>query len=185
MKFQSYLDYFKEIIYNIQPPPPYDDALYIDYTKLNWSRVNRWLKSGQIIKEMSDAIKSINKKQTWIIITEPWCGDAAHIVPFIEIIAKTNPLITTDYELRDTAPFRIDQYLTNGSKSIPILIIRDEHGKDLFKWGPRPTEAQIAFKKLADEGADFETTKLALQHWYNQDKGQSMQKELVDLFGKL
>lgn len=182
MNFQSYLTCFTEILEKPQVSEPYNDPEFVEYTKLNLSRMNRWLKTAQLSDEMISSLRKIDKKQTWIVLTEPWCGDAAHIVPFIEMMANTNNHISTTYELRDSAPFRIDQYLTNGSKSIPIFIVKDEHGKDIFKWGPRPQNAQLVFKKLVDEGADHEAIKLALQQWYNQDKGQSMQTELVQLF---
>src|SRR5690606_37230624 len=103
----------------------------------------------------------------WFVITEPWCGDAAHSVPFIQLAAQLNPLITVEYELRDSEPFRINDYLTGGSKSIPKLIIRDDQGNDLATWGPRPVECQKLFDQLKIDQADFETQKTSLQHWYN------------------
>lgn len=185
MDFQSYLNYFKQIIDNPHPPAPYNDPLYIDYTKLNWSRMNRWLKTGVISRDVEDIIKKNSRLQNWIIITEPWCGDAAHLVPFMELLSRLNPQVKVDYELRDAAPFRIDHYLTHGSKSIPMLIVQDENGKDLFHWGPRPTEAQSLYLGLVDKKADFEETKVVLQNWYNKDKGQSIQEELKRLLASV
>lgn len=185
MDFQHYLNFFKEIIDNPTPPSPYDDPMYIDYTKLNWSRTNRWLKTGVLDEDLKNLIGKISHPQFWIVITEPWCGDAAHLVPFIELIAKLNPLVQVDYELRDTEPYRINQYLTEGSKSIPVLIVKDERGKDLFHWGPRPVEAQQLYKELVARKAEFEEMKVVLQNWYNKDKGQSIQQELKQAFEKL
>lgn len=181
MNFQQYQDYFQDILSNPNPPAPYDNADYFDYAKLNWSRQQRWLKTGVIDPVLAQTIADINKPQTWIIITEPWCGDASHIVPFIHKIAELNPLINAIYQLRDTEPFLIDQYLTNGGKAIPKLIIRDESGKDLVNWGPRPAECQVIYTELTAKKADFETVKVELQKWYNQDKGVSMQRELKEL----
>lgn len=178
MNFQQYQDYFQDILSNPNPPAPYDNADYFDYAKLNWSRQQRWLKTGVIDPVLAQTIADIKKPQTWIIITEPWCGDASHIVPFIHKIAELNPLINAIYQLRDAEPFLIDQYLTNGGKAIPKLIIRDETGKDLVNWGPRPAECQVIYTELTAAKADFETVKVELQKWYNQDKGVSMQREL-------
>lgn len=141
MDFQTYLSQFEEILNKTNPVEPYTDPDFLEYAKLNLSRTKRWLKTGKLSAETVAAVKSITKAQTWVVITEPWCGDAAHSVPFIEMIAKENPLITTVYELRDTDS-RIDEYLTNGSKSIPKLIVKDEHGEDLSVWGPRPRNAK-------------------------------------------
>ncbi len=179
MDFQQYLQTFERILTDPNPPTPYDNAVYLDYTKLNWSRMNRWLKRGVLDPAMLDAVRRISVPQQWLVITEPWCGDAAHSVPFIQRVSEQNPLISIAYELRDAPPFRIQEYLTNGSKSIPKLIIRDGAGGDLAVWGPRPDGCQQLYDQLKSEGADFEVQKIALQNWYNADKGQSIQAELT------
>lgn len=181
MNFQSYLDYFKGIIDQAEPPAPYDNPLYIEYTKLNWNRTNRWLAHGKLNEELVQLIKSISSRQRWIVITEPWCGDAAHSVPFVHLLASQNALIDLSCELRDSPPHRIEQYLTNNSKSIPILIVQNEQGEDLFRWGPRPREAQALHLDMKARKADFEEEKVTLQKWYNDDKGQMMQDELLQL----
>src|SRR5690554_666587 len=119
MDFTSYLNYFQNIIENQDGnlPELYQNPEYFEYTKLNWSRMNRWLKTGKLLDETIAKLKSITSPQNWIVITEPWCGDASHIVPFIELMAKENELISVSYELRDSAPNRIDNYLTNGGKA--------------------------------------------------------------------
>lgn len=178
MDFQAYLDTFGKILNSTDPPAPYNDAAYLDYTKLNWSRMNRWLKKGELLATLVETVKKISTPQQWIVITEPWCGDAAHSVPFIQLVAELNPQISIEYELRDSEPFRINDYLTDGSKSIPKLIIRDSQGLDLATWGPRPLECQRLFDRLKTENADFEQQKIATQQWYNADKGQSVQAEL-------
>ncbi|HKG07153.1 MAG TPA: thioredoxin family protein [Pedobacter sp.] len=181
MNFQEYQQQFVAILTDAAPAAPYDNPAYLDYTKLNWSRMNRWLKQGVLSDELKTVVSSISTPRHWIIITEPWCGDAAHIVPFLHMAAELNPLITVEYQLRDTEPFLINDYLTNGGKAIPKLIIRDEAGLDLANWGPRPAACQILYHRLTAEKADFETVKSELQKWYNNDKGRLIQEELVAL----
>jgi len=181
MDFTSYLDYFQAIVENKDGKLPelYQDPEYFEYTKLNWSRVNRWMKTGKLLDGTVAKLKTINTPQNWIVITEPWCGDASHIVPFIELMSRENDLISVSYELRDSEPFRINNYLTGTSKSIPILIIQDKNEKDLKVWGPRPKECQEFFMSEKEKGADFEALKIALQKWYNQDKGVQIQQEVL------
>lgn len=181
MTFREYQQYFENILQktNEEQSAPYDNADYIDYTRLNWSRMNRWLKTGKISDELKAAVQNITSPQQWIIITEPWCGDAAHNIPFIEMAAAENPHITLSYELRDSQPFRINEYLTNGSKSIPKLIIKNNAGSDLATWGPRPAGCQKIYAELTAQQADFETVKTEIQKWYNADKGEELQKELT------
>lgn len=183
MNFQEYSALFKTIVDKdiTHSEPPYNNPAYLDYTKLNWSRTNRWMKTGKLSEELSDVVKKINEPQQWIVITEPWCGDAAHNVPFIEMAARENSLISVSYELRDSEPFRIEQYLTNGTKSIPKLVVRDAGGKDLGTWGPRPHDCQVLYSRLLNEKASFDEMKSALQTWYNANKGADVQKELADM----
>lgn len=183
MTFSEYLDYFERIITTPQEAqlPPYDNAMYYDYTRLNWSRTNRWLKTAKLSDELVAAVLAIGSPQHWLIITEPWCGDAAHNVPLLHLAAAHNPLITVFYELRDSEPFSINSYLTNGGKSIPKLVIRDAEGKDLATWGPRPARCQQLYNILTAEKADFERVKTELQNWYNADKGAALMKELGDV----
>jgi hypothetical protein len=179
MNFQQYQQYFQDILHQASPNAPYDSPDYFNYTKLNWSRMNRWLKTGQLTSEIIKVVASIKSKQNWIVITEPWCGDAAHIVPFIDMIAQKNENISVQYELRDSEPNRIEHYLTNGkSKSIPKLIIQNEMAEDLAVWGPRPVACQVYFDQQKEKNLDFEALKTELQHWYNNDEGIEIMKEL-------
>lgn len=180
MEFDKYLAYFEEIVESNNPPAPYDEPDYMEYARLNWSRMNRWLKRGQINEETTQKLQSIEGKQKWVLITEPWCGDAAHSVPFIAMMAEKNPNIELEIQLRDSDS-EIDNYLTNGGKSIPKLVIRDENGKDITTWGPRPTASQDFFLGLKEKGIDMDEVKAELQKWYNTDKGQAIQEDFLFL----
>ena len=184
MNYKEYLKVFEGILTSSNPSAPYNNPEYVDYTRLNLSRMNRWMKTMQLNKKLVDMLKGNNERQHWIIITEPWCGDAAHILPFLSRLAEVNPLITYDLQLRDTAPFLIESYLTNGIKSIPRLIIRNEPGNDLFTWGARPDGAQQLMESLKASNTDFDTIKIQLQNWYNHDKGASLQQELIEAFNR-
>jgi len=65
----------------------------------------------------------------------------------------------------------MDAFLTNGGRSIPKLIALDEDKNVLFSWGPRPS---IATKMIADY-------KEELQVWYNKNKGENVQEDLISL----
>lgn len=178
MNLQQYLEHFERILNSPKPEAPYDAPDYFNYAKLNWSRMNRWFKKGILNDETKSIVNGVKMDQKWILITEPWCGDAAHLVPFIIMMARENENIQLDIELRDSEPNRIEHYLTNGGKSIPKLIVKDVKGNDLFTWGPRPSNCQTFFEELKAKNLTFEEQKIELQNWYNHDDGQSVQKEL-------
>ena len=183
--WDEYIKRFEAILNNKNPEKPYDNPDYFNYLKLNYNRQNRWLKKGDLNDDLVQKIKEIKNKQHWVLITEPWCGDAAHSIPFIKLIANKNPKIKLSFVWRDKPPFMINNYLTNGGKSVPKLIIRDSKENDLATWGPRPAPCQNLFHQLRSENADFEKQKIELQKWYNNDKGQTLQKELIELIAKI
>lgn len=181
MNFDDYLKYFEQVLLDPASYPTYTNEEYYNYTKLNWSRTNRWLKKFEPSPAVLELMASITTPQKWIIITEPWCGDAAHSVPQLYNIVKDHPFITLDIHLRDEAPFLIDNYLTNGGKSIPKLIIRDANDQDIAVWGPRPALLQEVFLHLKEQGLDMNEIKEVVQKWYNEDKGVEIQKDILNL----
>lgn len=183
MTWEEYEVLFIEILSGLENQPPYDDPDFLNYTKLNHARQNRWLKTGKLNEDLRKHLHSLVHKQVWTVITEPWCGDASHIVPFMEKLQVDVPLISVDYLLRDSSDL-IDKYLTNGGKAIPILVVADEEGRELFHWGPRPAACQKLYLRLKEDGTDQNEMKIALQNWYNDDKGESLQTELLSLFSK-
>ena len=96
-------------------------------------------------------------------------------------MSEINPKITLKIVLRDTPPFMIDNYLTNGGKAVPKLVTRDKNEKDLHTWGPRPQKCQTLYEEIKVKYADFEQQKIELQNWYNKDKGESIQKEFLEM----
>ncbi len=184
MNWTTYTSKFKEILDGSYIESPYDKPEFIEYVKLNNSRLNRWNKKLEIPQDKLEIFSKINTPQTWILIVEHWCGDAANMAPVINKIAESNENITLDIQLRDSEPFLINQYLTNGGKSVPKLIVRDENGKDLFTWGPRPAQCQAMVMKNKDSDMTTQEKKHAIQLWYNVDKGQSAFNELAALVEK-
>lgn len=177
--WDTYLKTFDTILSSEKLQKPYDNPTYLEYVKLNKSRQKRWLKTVTLDPVLIERIKAISSPQSWYLITEPWCGDAAHSVPFIKLMSDLNSFITLKIVWRDTAPFMIDNYLTNGGKSIPKLVVRDENEEDVFVWGPRPEPCQKLFLELKNQNISYEEQKVTLQNWYNTDKGITLQKEFL------
>lgn len=61
MTFGEYCRYFEAIVVKDgeKQIAPYDNPVYIEYTRLNWSRMNRWLKKGQLTEELKGVLKNI------------------------------------------------------------------------------------------------------------------------------
>lgn len=155
----------------------------VHYTQLNEARLHRLDKTIQLIDEVQSFLENLKKVYTWLVISESWCGDAAQILPIINKMATVSDKINLRIVLRDDNEELMNQFLTNGSKSIPKLIIIDEESNDVITdFGPRPIGAkQLILDYKAEHGVVDETAKIELQKWYLQDKGISTQKEIVKL----
>ncbi len=181
MTWENYLQEFDTILNAETPTGLYAEEGMLHYTKLNEARQNRWLKKAELMPELVSYLQNIQEPQSWVVITEPWCGDASHIVPIFHLLSEVSDKISIDYQLRDSGS-EIDKYLFNGGKAIPIFIVRDEAGKDIFHWGPRPAPTQAMFLSMKNDNATMDDMKIALQQWYNADKAVTLQKELLEQF---
>lgn len=160
--------------------PKQSDSL-AHYTKLNVQRMQRIDKTVHLLPEVTAVLQQISRPQTWLVITEGWCGDAAQILPVLNAMASMNPLIQLRLVLRDANLELIDQYLTDGtSRSIPKLVVLDtETLEELFNWGPRPVALQELYKKMRAEGMEYAAVAQELHAWYAKNKTESTQKEIL------
>lgn len=158
-----------------------EDLIY--YTKLNAQRSKRIAKTVKLDADLINQINSIKEDQTWVLITESWCGDAANGVPVLSAISELNNHIDLRIVLRDSNPELMDEFLTNGGKSIPKLIVTNNQFDVLFTWGPRPKVAQELYDgwRNDDNPIPYKEFQVELQKWYNQDGGKSMQDEMMEL----
>ena len=76
----------------------------------------------------------------------------------------------------------MDHFLTDGTRSIPKLVILDQEFEVMTTWGPR---SAIATQMVIDHKKEFgkidTTFKAKLQVWYNKDRGMSIINELADV----
>lgn len=156
----------------------------LHYTELNIQRMNRVEKTEKLSEEMLKTIDNFDSKMVWVVMTEAWCGDAAQNVPMLAKIADSTDKIDLKLLLRDEYPEVMDEYLTNGGRSIPKLVaLNSETLDELFTWGPRPEPVQsvmIDFKNNP-KGRTRQEVIVEIQKWYAKDKGRTLQNELVDL----
>ncbi|RZS99622.1 thioredoxin family protein [Aquimarina brevivitae] len=180
-------DEYKELIKNLLAEGKstghvQTEDLY-NYSVLNERRMKRWDKTVTIDKAIIEKATQAKLNITWLVITEGWCGDAAHALPIIHKIAALNPGIELRLVLRDDNEDLMHLFLTNGAKSIPKLISYATDSKEvLATWGPRPSEAtQLVEAYKAEHGSLDPVFKQELQMWYNRNKGKNIAEDLAKL----
>ena len=185
----SYSDY-RSLVSNLlikgkSTGPEQSDDL-TNYSKLNDRRMKRLDKTIKISEETIQEFQKVKQPQTWLVLTEGWCGDAAQNLPILNKIASDTANIDLKIVLRDENLDLMGLFLTNGGRNIPKLIALDKDNNVLDLWGPRPT---VATKMVIDykekNGALDPQFKQDLQVWYNKDKGKSVQEDFVNLVAKL
>ena len=180
MSFTEYYQLVEKLVHNQGTTGNEQTEAMVNYTKLNYTRMKRILKTTPVAKEVINSADCLNDPLTWLVITESWCGDAAQNIPVLAKIAEGNANINLRIILRDENPQLMDQYLTKGSRSIPKLICVDESLKELGTWGPRPAFLQSwLYKEKTNPTMEMSELKQQFQVWYTQDKGQTLQKEMV------
>ena len=133
-------------------------------------------------QDLTSPLQKLKSKQTWLVISEGWCGDAAQILPIIKLMAEASENIDLKIVFRDENETLMAEFLTNGAKSIPKLIILDENLAIINHWGPRPEAAKnLILDYKAQHGIVDEPAKIALQKWYLDDKGISTMKEIISI----
>jgi hypothetical protein len=117
-----------------------------------------------------------------LVIVEDWCGDASNTIPIVAKLVDTVPGLDLRVILRDTHPDVMDQYLTNGSRSIPIVIALDENFQQVGHWGPRPTELQAWV--MSNKGVLPKSELYPLvRKWYARDRGETTLREVLEAAG--
>lgn len=181
MSYQEYVTLMSTLTQTGKATGPNQTESLINYTKLNNQRMTRLTKTTKLDEATETALSSISRPQTWLIITESWCGDAAQVVPLLQKMADTSDQIDPRFVLRDENLELMDEFLFRGGRSIPKLILLDENHEVLGSWGPRPQEAQMLFDnwKKEENPRPYTEFSVELQKWYLKDKGQSTFSEIV------
>lgn len=186
ISYQDYRGLLKSLVNENSNTGLDKNADLANYTVLNDKRMKRWDKTIKVPEVAQQKIEAISKSMTWLIITESWCGDAAHVMPVLNKIAELNSKIEIKVVLRDENLQLMDQFLTNGGRAIAkVIMIDNEAGTILNTYGPRPTMAtQLVNDYKAEHGKLTPEFKEDLQQWYNKDKGQNIISDIVEMLGE-
>jgi thioredoxin-like negative regulator of GroEL len=185
LSYNNYCEHVNELVKIGKTTGNSQSESYLEYTKLNIQRMNRLDKTTSISEPHQQLLKQIKQKQIWLLIGDAWCGDCAQIIPILSKMALINETqIEFKIISRDEFPELIQTYQTNGTNSIPKLLIVDaESLKVINTWGPRPKPAiDILLHWKANQAKmskeDFEKE---LHLWYAKDKGHHIIEEVCTL----
>ncbi len=163
------------------------DESYMAYAELNETRLKRLDKTLSVDVDTAQVLQHLRKEYIWLVISESWCGDAAQSVPMLNKMAETSGKIDLKIVFRDQNLNLMDQFLTNGGRSIPKLIVVEKNTLQVEgSWGPRPGGAVKLLNEYKEKhGQIDENGKVELQKWYTQDKGRQVEQEVLNLMKQI
>jgi hypothetical protein len=135
---------------------------------------------AELPPESVEVAGAIEGQWRFLVLAEDWCGDAVHVVPFLARLQEAFPQFELRILSRDENPEIMDSHLTNGTRSIPVVMILDEDFQEVAWWGPRPQPLQELFLKeikLLPKEERFPEVRA----WFARDRGRTTMKEILDL----
>lgn len=179
--YVQYRAYIEELLAEGKVTGVRQDQLRLDFTKLNIQRMNRIDKTISVQPSLAEKGKQITRNQTWILLSQGWCGDCAQVVPILVKIAAVSDKINLRILNPDEYPQVMEMLLTNGAQAVPKLMMLDTETMDVIAiWGPRPQPAQQIMLDWKNAGADkisWEDFEKNLHNWYTKDKSLTTQAE--------
>ncbi|HEY7635363.1 MAG TPA: thioredoxin family protein [Gemmatimonadales bacterium] len=134
------------------------------------------------IPEWAISAVQAGQQRKLLVVAEDWCGDASSTVPVLARLAEVLPGLELRIILRDQNPEVMNRYLTNGSRSIPIVIALDERMQEVGHWGPRPSALQAWVMANLHTMAKAELYP-QVRKWYARDQGETTIREVLTAAG--
>lgn len=113
-------------------------------------------------------------------LSEDWCGDAFNSLPYLAKLVALAPNLELRIFSRAENPDLMDTHLTNGSRSIPVVIAYDANMRERGWWGPRPSPLQDWFEKVG-RGMESDARYREIRRWYAIDRGRTSLREIAAL----
>lgn len=117
-----------------------------------WKEQFEWPSEGD--KEFYASLNNRDDLRCLIVMAD-WCGDAVRNIPVVFNVLE-NSGIPIDVLIMEDHLDTIDQFLTYGGRSIPVVIIADTGGVVLGQWGPRPKHVQEVMAQFKATNPDRE-----------------------------
>ncbi len=135
-----------------------------------------------VVPDWAVAAVPPGEKRRLLVLAEDWCGDASSSIPVVQRFVEDVPGLELRILRRDEYPEVMDRYLTNGSRSIPIVIVLDESFNELGHWGPRPSALQswVIANRLTIPKPELYPQ---VRSWYARDRGESTLREILSIAG--
>lgn len=180
----SFAEYFKNteaVVNKNEADLTEEEREKLEYYKLGVQRMSRMMKVYKPNEEQLQRLAEKNFKGKFLVITEGWCGDAGQTVPAVSLFFEGRNEVKIVY--RDQNLDLIDQFLTNDTRSIPIVVVLDENEEVIAHWGPRPAYGTELLNKYKADPESYPKSQFYndLQVYYAKNRGVDVINEILEL----
>lgn len=127
------------------------------------------------------AMSPPTEERKLLVLAEDWCIDTSSTLPVLARWVEAVPGLELRILKRDENPELMNQYLTNGARSIPVVLILDREFREVAHWGPYavPLGAWAReHKPPVLEKGEYVKQK---RTWYARDHGETTLREIMAL----
>jgi hypothetical protein len=118
---------------------------------LDWYKRFSWDDAGD--REFFRSFGRNHKSMHCLILAADWCGDVVRNVPVVLRVLEEMGM-SADVLIMEQHLEVMDQFLTMGGRSIPVVLFTDKSGNVLVQWGPRPAYVQEPIVKFKQSHPD-------------------------------
>lgn len=180
--YDEYKELVEELLSQNKTTGQNQSEAYVDYTKMAFQRIKKWEKTTKLQDSTVSFLENLKGEYIWLMIAEAWCGDVGQNLAPFHLMAQVAD-IELKLVLRDENLDLMDQFLTNGGRSIPKVLVLDKHTHQVLgDWGPRPDFAQTRVMEAKDDPniSSHELHK-EIHLWYALNKHHDLQSEVIEL----
>ena len=132
--------------------------------------------------EFAARIAATGRRWYLLAMSEDWCGDSVNILPWVDALSASSPLVDLRIIPRDQHLELMDQHLTNGlARAIPIVILLDDRFVERAWWGPRASAMQQWFETPEAQALTKDARYKELRIRYSRDRGRSILEEITTM----
>ncbi len=151
---------------------------FLDSVQSHQTLWHQIFERASLSREAEELASSIHGQWNLLVLAEDWCGDAVHTLPYLARLEEAFPKFRLRILSRDENPDLMAAHLTNGTLSIPVVMVLDEEFQEVAWWGPRPAALQELFlRELKPLPREERFPKI--RAWFARDRGRSTLREIL------
>ena len=187
--YQKYKDLVKELLDQGKSTGPNQSDDLLNYSLLNDKRMQRLDKTIKISEETIAKLKDVKEPQTWLVLTEGWCGDAAQNLPVINKLAEENANIQLKVVLRDENLELMDGFQVSGTANYNIRsqVVQVKSGEKTYSFNEEEIERMVftkndlrrEFRLVALKGINRKVTLILAELIYQSTNHYSLFKRYI------